>query len=184
MNTSLQSDLNGRVPVLPKKRFLISLSARRRGRAGRAFLATSLRVPLLCLTGALLATAVYGGDPSYAWTARFGGTGSLGTRVCRITTDRASNIYMTGNFLNPTDLDPSTNVVLHTGRYEAFVAAWGPAPDYRWSVSFGDPTSTHSQWAEGCAIAVDNTGRVFVAGNFTGNVDLDPGPGVIIDTNF
>ena len=151
--------------------------------AGRAFVTTYVRVPLLCLAGALLATAVHGSEPSYGWLARFGGAGSLGTHVCRVTTDHADNIYMTGNFLDPTDLDPSTNVVLHTGRNEAFVAAWGPAPDYRWSVSFGDPTSTHSKQAEGCAIAVDNAGRVFVAGNIIGNVDLDPGPGVDIHTN-
>lgn len=92
-----------------------------------------------------------------------------------IATDIAGNVYVTGGFHDTTDLDPGFGVSqqISTGGNDIFVQKLDADGTFLWSKSFGD--SLADDYSR--AITTDILGNVFVTGNFTGNVDFDPGPG-------
>ena len=53
---------------------------------------------------------------------------------------------------------------------------------YDWAYSFGDPSLSSNDRAR--LIESDNSGNIYVAGNFNGTVDFDPGPGTANATSL
>lgn len=83
-------------------------------------------------------------------------SGALGLDVAM---DTAGNIYVTGSFGGTTSFDsiPQTSV----GIIDAYVAKYSAAGEIQWVRSIGGPRHD-----EGRSIAVDESGNVYVAGDF------------------
>ncbi|MCH8045296.1 MAG: tandem-95 repeat protein, partial [Planctomycetes bacterium] len=117
------------------------------------------------LSGYIL-TLTPSGD--FVWVAGFGGDAQVFASDIGI--DRDGNIYATGTFLPIADFDPGPGVVeVHGGG--AFVTKFDSEGQFRWVERLG---SAHG--ANGRSITVDDSGTVYVLGDFEGILDFDPGP--------
>ncbi|KAB7727131.1 hypothetical protein F5984_23130 [Rudanella paleaurantiibacter] len=92
-----------------------------------------------------------------------------------IAVDNNGAVYVTGYFSNTIDLDPGTPSVPATtaGNNDVFVVKLDTDGNYAWSKQFGS-----SRAETGTAIAVDNSGNVYVGGSFTG-ANTTPGSNII-----
>ncbi len=81
--------------------------------------------------------------------------------------DGAGNIYLTGSVRFVGDLESQL------GPADIFVAKYSPRGEREWWYELGSPEGDD----RGAAIGVDEAGLVYVAGQFKGRVDFDPGPG-------
>ena len=100
-----------------------------------------------------------------------GGTGE--TRAAAIEVDSLGGVYVTGDFTDTTDLDPSAGVANRTAagagdKRDAFLVKLNTSGNYVWSSRLG---GTDHDDARGLDVLEDN---VFVVGEFRGSVDFDP----------
>jgi hypothetical protein len=116
-------------------------------------------------------------SPTFAWAQQVGRPVSpCNNSSFASTVDAAGNVYTTGRFQDTTDFDPGAGTVTLTpaSTYNcAYVNKTDPNGNLIWAKALtgvGD--------AFGRAIAVDDTGNVYVTGSFTGTIDFDPGTGV------
>lgn len=109
----------------------------------------------------------------FVWAAQLGSAGA--ERIYAIAVDDAGNIYATGNFSDPLDFDPGVGTLILTpdGPTDVFALKLNSASELIWAKHMGGPDSDL-----GFAIATDSDGNVFLAGDFDGGGDFDPGPGV------
>ena len=111
-------------------------------------------------------------DPNgnYIWSKSFAG------RPEYITVDASNNVYTTGYFLNTVDFDPGTGVynLTSNGGSDVFIHKLDASGNFVWARAFGAASSD-----VGRSVEVDNTGNVYVAGNFNQTVDFDPGVGTL-----
>ena len=100
------------------------------------------------------------------------------TNVFDIAVDPSNNVYFTGNFITTVDFDPGpgTHILNSAAGYDLFVVKWNANGQLLWGVSAGENSSGST--ARAGSIAVTASGKVFLAGNFEGTVDFDPGSGV------
>ncbi len=84
------------------------------------------------------------------------------------------SIYVTGFFEGTCDFDPGPGIEEHTsnGLADIFLCKYNPNGELAWALTFGGGENDY-----GNAIAVDNSGFIYIAGNFRETVDFDPGPG-------
>jgi gliding motility-associated-like protein len=89
--------------------------------------------------------------------------------------DASANIYLTGYFQGTNmDFDPSAanSNITSKGGYDIFVAKYNSLGQYQWAFDAGGPGQD-----VGRDIEIDNTGNVYVVGDFDGsNIDFDPSP--------
>lgn len=119
--------------------------------------------------------ARYDVNGNYLWAHRVGGTNYDGCHD--ITLDSMNNVFVTGYF-NGTNIDfdpgPATaylSSVASSG--DIFFAKYDSSGNYLWAEGTGG-----SSYEVGNAIALDDSGNVYLTGPFSGtNVDFDPGPG-------
>lgn len=91
-----------------------------------------------------------------------------------IAVDAANNVYVCGNYNSTADLDPGAavhNVTASSGA-DAFVIKLTAAGSFVWGKSFGGFGTDNCR-----AVRADAAGNVYIAGDFPGTVDFDPGPG-------
>jgi hypothetical protein len=108
----------------------------------------------------------------FTWAKQFGINSTFNGQA--VTADAQGNVYFTGSFSGSGDQDPSpgTFVLNSNGSGDIYVAKTNSSGNLIWLKSVG------AGWADnGSAIAVDNSGNVYVAGNFRNTVDFDPGAG-------
>lgn len=120
--------------------------------------------------------AKYSSNGVYQWAISIGGnTSETANSVC---IDAAGNILVTGSFENTVDFDPSASVynLTSTGGSDVFVAKYSSSGNFINAVGFGSTTND-----VGNSICVDATSNIYLCGNFTGTIDLNPGLG---STNF
>lgn len=110
-------------------------------------------------------------DPSanFIFANNIGGTGS--DRCNDLAIDTANNIYITGYFRNTVDFDPGAGISNFTsaGNDDIFFAKYDAGGNFLYSKCTGS-----SGQDRGRSIFLDNSGTIFLAGEFTGTIDPDP----------
>ncbi|MFA6151494.1 MAG: T9SS type A sorting domain-containing protein [Chitinophagaceae bacterium] len=99
-----------------------------------------------------------------------------------LTTDTASNIYTIGDFDATTDFDLGSGVFNFSPKgsvRNAYIAKYDSAANFIWVRNFGGTAAANSQ-----SIAVNPIGDVFIAGEFSLNVDFNPGPDSVVLTSL
>jgi hypothetical protein len=115
--------------------------------------------------------ARYSAAGELEWLDQLGGPAH--ERVLRLAVDAAGQSYLTGNFRETCDFDPSAAVfdVSSTGEADIFLAKYDAAGALAWAHGLGTVG-----YDEGRAVACDATGAVYLTGGFAGTLDFDPGP--------
>jgi hypothetical protein len=128
---------------------------------------------ILCLFLGSVITAKT--QPNWSWSVSNGGLHN--DLSYDIATDISGNIYTTGYFRQTVDFDPGVGVDNHTSLdyWDAFIQKLDKDGNYIWAKTFGASNSSESV---GYSITTDSNGNVYVAGNFDGTVDFDPGNGI------
>ncbi len=86
--------------------------------------------------------------------------------------DASGNAYVTGRFMGAVDFGALS--LTSEGNSDIFVAQTDTAGNFIWAKSFGSIGDAE----EGNTITLDAGGNVYIAGNYRGIVDFDPGPGI------
>ncbi len=110
------------------------------------------------------------------------GTSNLDTGV-GIAADAAGNVYVTGYFTAPIDVDPGPDTVIigpGFGSYDGFVLSYDAGGNYRWARRFGGPDND-----TGYRVVVDNQGRVFFINRMAQvyNLGYAPGEDFVVPTS-
>lgn len=106
---------------------------------------------------------------TYSWNATFGSTGAS-EECTSVSTDASDNVYVTGNFQNTVDFDPSPSTVTLTsnGGNDCYIAKLNSAGVYQWAFQIG---------AAGTDIGYDLSimnNELHACGTFSSLVDFDP----------
>ena len=120
------------------------------------------------------------------WANKFGGihpsspsvTG-LADNCYDLEVGKDQDVYVTGNFMNSTDFDPSSGSAILTAQpssapWDIYLAKYDSAGNYQWAIGMGD-TSSNIEYGQ--AIALDDSDNVYVTGAFFTTTDFDPGVG-------
>ena len=87
--------------------------------------------------------------------------------------DLNGNACVTGNFSMSIDFDPGLEAIKTNGEYDVYIGKFDSEGNFIWGRTFGGADDDH-----GNSVAFDPNGNVYIAGRFSGTVDLDPGAGV------
>lgn len=112
-------------------------------------------------------------QPNLQWARGVGSTGD--DSGYKIVVDVNGNSYTIANFTSSIDADPGSGVqtLNSAGGRDIVILKLDAAGNYQWSKRIGG-----NQDDRGINILLDPSGFIYVIGEFTGTVDLDPGPGV------
>lgn len=115
--------------------------------------------------------AKYNNNGNYIWAYSIGG--SSADCSYGISTDDSGNVFITGSFTDSVDFDHGAgNAFLFSSTTALFLAKYDINGNYLWAFTT-DPVSP----GKGRDIVVDDTGNVYITGDFQGVTDFDPGPG-------
>ncbi|HBS85323.1 MAG: hypothetical protein A2W91_16075 [Bacteroidetes bacterium GWF2_38_335] len=135
---------------------------------------TGATVNLTNTGGSDMFIAKYDVNGSLLFAKQIGGSG--GTDFCipnDICLDNAGNIYITGYFMNAVDFDPSVTAYNLTGAsYDVFFAKYTNLGVLSWVKRL-----TTAGGDYGKTINLDNSGNIYLTGDFPGTMDFDPGAG-------
>ncbi|MHA1776872.1 MAG: SBBP repeat-containing protein [Promethearchaeota archaeon] len=100
-----------------------------------------------------------------------------------VTTDKVSNIYVTGYFEGTVDFDPSSGIDEHNsnGLYDVFLSKFDSTGHFHWARTWGGEDDYDEN--VGLGVATDNSNSIYVTGYFEGNADFDPGSGTEYHTS-
>lgn len=106
------------------------------------------------------------------WAKNFGGA-SL-DQGSDVVMDNFGNLYTTGFFEGTVDFNPGTSVtnLSSVGARDFFIAKYDNLGQLIWAKGIGGGSHEHAR-----SIALDASGNIFVAGDYNGLVDFDPGVG-------
>lgn len=118
--------------------------------------------------------AKYDANGNYVWAKSVGGTSTESAN--KIALDKTGNIYVTGSFKTTADFDPGAGIanLAATGKDDVFFAKYSSNGNYLWAKKIGSANSDIGQ-----SIALDDSGNVYVCGEFYGTADFDPGAGTV-----
>ena len=87
-----------------------------------------------------------------------------------ITTDEHDNVYVTGNYFDSIDVDPSVNTyyLKSSGAADYFLVKYNSEGELKWAYTFGS-TQTEKTYK----VKYSN-GKIFVSGYTQSNIDFDP----------
>lgn len=107
------------------------------------------------------------------WVKSIGGT--LNDFGGMVKTDALGNVYLLQNYSGAVDFDPGRDdyVLTSSGGLDICIEKLSPFGDLVWAKTIGGSSDDY-----GSGLEVDNTGNVYVTGNFQGSVDFDPGTGI------
>ncbi len=94
----------------------------------------------------------------------------------QIVVDAAMNVYIVASFYGSLDADPGPAVLTFTapgGTWDIVVSKLDINGNLLWAKHV-----TGTGFDYGNYIGLDNSGNIYTCGDFTGSIDLDPGPGV------
>lgn len=104
------------------------------------------------------------------WARQAGGTGYQETSGMAI--DPQGNVLVIGTYQGATVFEPGGSSLGNAGIFDAYFAKYDAAGNVLWANRAGG-TGVDL----GYGIAADEAGNVYIAGNFTGTADFDPGAG-------
>ncbi len=110
---------------------------------------------------------------SDSWIRTWGEPGNC--FVNQVVIDQDGNLYVVGAFKETVDFDPGPEVDEHSsnGDLDLFFSKFDSSGNLLWTRTWGGPeTERHLR------IALDGTGMVYLAGDFRGMIDFDPGASV------
>jgi hypothetical protein len=114
----------------------------------------------------------YAQQPILDWVQSFGS--SAIEQGMSIATDPLGNVYTTGIFKDTVDFDPNIGVYnlssASSDKYDVYVTKIDSNGNLMWAESFGGALDDF-----GRGITTDNSGNVYLTGQFFGTVDFDPG---------
>jgi beta-propeller repeat-containing protein len=120
---------------------------------------------------------------NFSWARAFVGAGSNNnpgnSEANAIAVDGSGNVYSTGTFHGTVDFNPGSAAYTLSDPHGGFVSKLSSSGAFVWAKSFNGT----GEWVRPESIAVNSSGEVFVAGNFEGTVDFDPGAGTYLVTN-
>lgn len=99
------------------------------------------------------------------------------SEVGTIATDKDNNLYIAGQFSGTVDFDPSPSsfTMVSKPNYEdLFLLKLNSKGNFIWAKSIGGI----SYQSIGKGLGLDKNGYIYLAGNFNGTCDFDPGPNV------
>ena len=97
--------------------------------------------------------------------------------IWKLAVDNAGNVYSTGTFMGSVDFDPGpgTFILTAAGTYHsAYILKLDPAGNFSFAKCFENGESL------GISITLDKSNNIYIGGNFSTDVDFDPGPGTYI----
>lgn len=111
----------------------------------------------------------------YKWFRQIRGMGD--DRATNMKMDNNGDIIVIGNFSDTVDFDPSDEVAeaISFGGYDPFIAKYDSLGNFLWVRSFGSESYDYAY-----TLHVDPEGSVFVAGTYSGTIDIDPGDGEVL----
>lgn len=112
--------------------------------------------------------AKYTRDQQLLWVRRFGGDSSDKGRDVQV--DQADNVYVTGDFTGSADFGPVTLQSSNASK-DVFLAKLDSGGKFLWAHELGGTDSDTTG-----AIALSDTGDVYVAGSIRETADFDPDP--------
>jgi len=112
-------------------------------------------------------------DFQFGWAKGIGGTSN--DVAYSITTDESGNVYATGVFSGTVDFDPgaSTFNLTSAGGYDVFISKLNSTGEFLWAKRLGGTGND-----TGYSITTDESGNVYITGDFYGLVDFDPGSSI------
>ncbi|OGS78818.1 MAG: hypothetical protein A3D31_02255 [Candidatus Fluviicola riflensis] len=113
--------------------------------------------------------SLFGQIPDFSW-AVYGNAGAV-----KVVVDPDQNSVLTGNFYSSGTFGPGLaySAIPTIGSYDIFLEKLDSTGAVRWLRTLG---SSESEMVGGVATDVD--GNIYLAGNFWGEIDVDPGNGV------
>ncbi len=113
--------------------------------------------------------AAYARDGEYLWSRRIGSySGDVGALdMCLL---GGNSLAYVGTYYLRVDFDP-TDEKDRRRKGGSFVSVLGTNGSYKWTGTFGGPANR--AWS----VTTDNRGDLLIAGDFWGQIDLDPGKG-------
>lgn len=118
-------------------------------------------------------------DGNLIWVKQFGDSAFIDEKNT-FALDSTGHIYISGSFLGTIDFDPGAGSTLLTSEgmdRDIFILKLDENGNFVWAKQIGGPfnysfpTPTHAN-----AIAVDQTGHLYLTGYFDGTIDFDPHP--------
>jgi hypothetical protein len=112
--------------------------------------------------------------PVYNWTGTiYKNTWGAGRdlKIGDIKPDSNGNIYITGSFNGETDFDPGAGTDIRSttdSNVNAFLTKVNNDGTYGWTMVFT------GKFSEGVKLVIDNSDNVYIMGNFSFEIDLDP----------
>lgn len=132
---------------------------------------------LLILTA--LGSSAIRAQHHFAWAQTWGGTDYDYSAANAV--DPSGNVFVSGYFRGTMDADPGPAVLMMTvppGQSGIYISKFNPSGKLLWAKPIVGNSNTTTR-----DLAVDPAGNVYMAGNYQGEVDFDPGQGVFIMGN-
>jgi len=113
-------------------------------------------------------------DGNYLWSHTWGNSNGDDEGLA-LATDANDNIFLSGLFVGPQDLDPGagTYTATSTGTQDAFLLKLDAAGLFQWAGTVG---TTQGEYISG--LHCDSANNIVATGQFWGTMDVDPGAGV------
>jgi hypothetical protein len=118
--------------------------------------------------------AKYDADGNILFAKKMGGTGSDLGRCIRV--DTAGNIFVAGGFSNTVDFDPGPGTfnLTSAGNWDTYISKYDKNGNFLNAFKVGGVGDDLLR-----VLRLDVAGNIFIAGSFSGTMDVDPGPATV-----